>query len=234
MYFGWFKGWRPAPPLAPLDPLGISSRVPVSVALRITCAQHSVRISLIGRVKNADTVQKEKDVVSDTELLLLPCVCVCMCVCAHARACVCVCERARVCVCVCARVCLTEHVCERYFRETFVFSLTGVSELRCHDWKGDPVSEGTQFIPKKDDPCHTCTCDGGFPVMCTSVLCSPPECENPHNLLEAVSKAGGGEGGLFWSKRAVWQSELCACVCVCTCVWQFHLRTESVFSLGLA
>lgn len=59
----------------------------------------------------------------------------------------------------------------------FTYSLLpAVKDLQCLDWKGQPVSDGFKYIPKKEDPCMACVCDDGFPIMCTAVLCSPPEC----------------------------------------------------------
>ena len=47
--------------------------------------------------------------------------------------------------------------------------------LQCHDWKGNVVAFGQRYTPSKDDPCGRCTChEQGFPVMCSSVQCSPP------------------------------------------------------------
>ena len=59
------------------------------------------------------------------------------------------------------------------------FVSTGLAGLQCTDWEGNPVPSGQQFVPKSDDPCYECTCEDGFPAMCTSVLCSAPECEKP-------------------------------------------------------
>ena len=70
----------------------------------------------------------------------------------------------------------------------------GASELRCYDWKGDPVSEGKEFVPHQNDPCHTCTCDGGFPVMCTSVLCSAPECSGSKKAVAVSIMVPTGTG----------------------------------------
>ena len=57
-----------------------------------------------------------------------------------------------------------------------------VQTLPCEDWQGNPVGDGVKYIPNEHDPCTACVCDDGFPVMCTAVLCSPPEC----HLWEAV------------------------------------------------
>ena len=47
--------------------------------------------------------------------------------------------------------------------------------LVCHDWQGGVVSVGNQYTPSDTQPCVRCTCHNtGFPVMCKSVLCSPP------------------------------------------------------------
>ncbi len=56
-----------------------------------------------------------------------------------------------------------------------VINLFAGVTLPCIDWQGEAVGQGMLYLPDANDPCLTCTCDKGFPVMCTSVLCSPPE-----------------------------------------------------------
>ncbi|XP_013421777.1 uncharacterized protein LOC106181823 [Lingula anatina] len=50
-------------------------------------------------------------------------------------------------------------------------------DARCYDWQGYKVEEGSQYIPKGDDPCMVCVCEKGFPTMCASPSCSPPQCK---------------------------------------------------------
>ena len=74
-----------------------------------------------------------------------------------------------------------------YFLNTYPYViLSSVSnhngDLHCTDFQGRPVQQSEEFVPREGDPCMTCTCEDGFPVMCTSVLCSPPDCE----FLEAI------------------------------------------------
>ena len=57
------------------------------------------------------------------------------------------------------------------------FPASGTPFQYCTNYLGEEVEDGVQFIPNADDLCYRCTCDGGYPVACSSVFCSPPDCK---------------------------------------------------------
>ena len=48
--------------------------------------------------------------------------------------------------------------------------------MDCTDWKGKSIMDGTDFNPKKEDPCYVCRCDNGQSTMCKTVSCAAPDC----------------------------------------------------------
>lgn len=57
-----------------------------------------------------------------------------------------------------------------------------MSALECYDWQNKSVEDGQDYYPDKNDLCYLCRCNRGYPTMCKTVSCAPPDCPNPRQI----------------------------------------------------